>query len=136
VELQVVNGERGARRGVAPGFAVVAVHVEGALCGAVDAAAARERVSRRTYARRVIIEAIENDDGEGNASPYFGKRGPNRPHGLGTDREIATEIERSMRDRLDAIAKRKGISRTMFVERALMAAVAALGHANAGDAAA
>ena len=104
--------------------AEVYLMVDAAMFDAVHAAAMRNRISRSAFVRRIVVDAIENDDGFTASQPNRNARGPMRPRGLNLNRVVAGKVERAVRDRLDTIARRRGETRAIFVERALLAALA------------
>jgi hypothetical protein len=143
--LQTVNRENDARTPQAPAFApagladIIArlekleavtfafvwfsslVSVE--LAEAVAAAAVREDLSVSAFARRALDGAIAADDGVKVGRPIMSKRGPPRPRGS-EFRNVRVRIARGSGDRLDTIARRRGMTRAAFFEEALQAALA------------
>ncbi len=104
----------------------VLVRVGTDLLAAVDAAARQERIARGSFAQRVLVGAVDQDDGATANPPIRGKRGPQRARGLNLDRVLSIRVDREFCDRLDAIARRRGETRAIYVENAMRAAIARL----------
>ncbi len=115
-------GGRPSDGGRAPLDQTLIVQVTADLLAAVDAAALRERVTRSTFVRRILIVAVEGDDGA-VGPPRRGIRMPQRPSGLRLDHRLAVIVDRDFLGWLDAILHRRGETRAMFIERALMKAL-------------
>jgi predicted transcriptional regulator len=139
MEIQAASaaGRRGRRPGYGDGWldAAVVVKLDATLFTTVDDAAWRERIPRGAFIRRAIVEGVEADDGltigQSDGPKHSRRQGAK---GLRLERAITAQLERSVRDRLDAIAHRRGETRAAFVENALRRAVALLDNAYvAGD---
>ncbi len=104
----------------------ILVRVDADLLAALDAAAQRERIARGSFAQRVLVAAVDQDDGATANPPIRGRRGPQRARGLNLDRVLSIRVDREFCDRLDVIARRRGETRAIFVENAMRAALARL----------
>ncbi len=103
--------------------AQILVRVDSDLFAALDAAARRERIARGSFAQRVLVAAVGQDDGTTANPPMRGSRGPQRARGLNLDRVLSIRIDREFCDQLDMIARRRGETRSIFVENAMRAAI-------------
>jgi hypothetical protein len=64
------------------------------LIVSVDRAARRSRLSRAGFVWRVLLKAVDDDDGVSTGPPIRGRRGPYRPHGIGG--RISAKVDRDL----------------------------------------